>query len=322
LNFNRYCVAACFAVFAVVATISAKEPGASKTTSSLRTRLFRKRIHIMERIAASAVVAFTVAFSACLFKTAAAAPVQIMCLGDSITEGTAPPIREYRDQLYRKLAGANVDFTLVGSSDSNSSALLTGVGQAHHEGHGGYTIQNIYDNLDANVYVAARNNYGGRWLTRSGCDPNIILLHIGSNNIGQGEGAAEMARLLDGLMGKIFALEPNTALLVASLIPSRDADKESTITEFNALIPSLVEEYADGGRKCYFVDMHGELNVATDIAGDGTHPTRGGFDKIGDAWFSALRTNGLVVPEPSSLSMLFALRMTLLVLAWRRHDPH
>jgi hypothetical protein len=123
-------------------------------------------------------------------------------------------------------------------------------------------------------------------------------------------------------MGKIFALEPNTALLVASLIPSRDADKESTITEFNALIPSLVEEYADGGRKCYFVDMHGELNVATDIAGDGTHPTRGGFDKIGDAWFSALRTNGLVVPEPSSLSMLFALRMTLLVLAWRRHDPH
>lgn len=276
----------------------------------------------MIRTTASILLAISVAFSACISNTAAAAPVQIMCLGDSITEGTAPPIREYRDQLYRDLVGANIDFTFVGSSVSNSSPLLTTVGQDHHEGHGGYTIQNIYDNLDANVYVAARNNYGGYWLTRPGCDPNIILLHIGTNNIGQGEGAVEMAGLLDGLMGKIFTLESNTTLLVASLIPSRYAGTESAITEYNALIPSLVKKYADVGCKCYFVDMHGDLNVATDIASDGTHPTQSGFDKIGDAWFSSLRTNGLVVPEPPSLSMLFVLGTTLLVLAWRHRNPY
>jgi lysophospholipase L1-like esterase len=312
--FNGRFVGTCFAVLAMVATISAEEPDASFFGVSR----FKKGIHIMKRTTAFIVLAIAIALLACFFNTATAASVQIMCLGDSITEGTAPPIREYRDQLYGDLVGANVDFTFVGSTVSNSSPLLKGAGQAHHEGHGGYTIQNISDNLDANVYVAARNNYGGYWLTRPGSDPNIILLHIGTNNIGSGAGAIEAAGLLDGLMGKIFTLESNATLLVASLIPSRDAGTESITAEYNALIPSLVDKYADGGRKCYFVDMHSELDVTTDIAGDGTHPTQGGFDKIGDAWFSALRTNGLVVPEPSSLSMLFALGTTLLVLVCHR----
>lgn len=273
----------------------------------------------MERTTDSVVLAITVAFSACFFNTATAAPVQIMCLGDSITDGTNNS--RYRDRLYTRLNDAKVDFTFIGSTTHNASEMLTTAGQAHHDGHGGFTIQDINGNLDGLAHQNGDNPVGF-WLTgkvgiRPALYPNIILLHIGTNNIA--EGVPAMKEELDTLMERIFCLRSETTLVVAGLIPKPDAD--AIVTEYNNSVHSLVDIYSAAGNKCYFIDMHDKLTTA-DISDDGTHPRQSGYDKMGDAWFSALRTNGLVVPEPSSLSMLLVLGTTLLVLAWRHRNPY
>lgn len=252
--------------------------------------------------------------------TAHAASTQIMCLGDSITYGAGAE-GGYRNRLYSNLNNAGVSFTFVGSATDNPSPLLTSAGQSKHEGHSGYTIQQIEGNLDADTGTAGNN--GGYWLagtsTRAAISPDIILLHIGTNNLV--ETPETLSNRLNSLMGHIFKDCPNTALVVAGIVPFPDPQYESVAIAYNALIPSLVDGYAKKGRKCYFVDMHSALNPTTDFGvNDKVHPIQSGYDKMADVWFHALQTNGLIsTPEPSSLTMLYTLTgMAMLAVIWRR----
>ena len=56
--------------------------------------------------------------------------------------------------------------------------------------------------------------------------------------------------------------------------------------------------------------------VAADIY-DGLHPTRAGYDKLGDAWYQAIQS----VPEPTTASLFtLAIAMLASVAAGRRKD--
>lgn len=259
------------------------------------------------------------AISAGLVATANAASTQIMCLGDSITYGAGTE-GGYRSRLYENLNSAAVRFTFVGSAMDNPSPALTDASQISHEGHGGYTIQQIEDNLDANSGTPGNN--GGFWLTgtatRAAISPDIILLHIGTNNLV--ESPDTLSNRLNSLMGRIFEDRPNTALVVAGIVPFPDPKYDNVAVAYNALIPSLVDAYPQKGRKCYFVDMHSALIPGTDFSADQVHPNQSGYDKMGDVWFNALQTNRLIsTPEPSSLAMVFTLAgTTMLAMIWRR----
>src|SRR5438445_10398749 len=85
---------------------------------------------------------------------AAEADLTIMPLGDSTTWGGAPVPPYvlvpggYRTRLYSDLHDAGYSFTLVGTSTDNPSSLLSQAGQTHHEGHPGYALNQIANNLD------------------------------------------------------------------------------------------------------------------------------------------------------------------------------
>ena len=85
-----------------------------------------------------------------LWGTPAQADLTIMPLGASITSGSGGTDGGYRDRLYTDLHDAGFSFTFVGTSTENPSRLLSQVGQTHHEGHPGYRIDQIANNLDAN----------------------------------------------------------------------------------------------------------------------------------------------------------------------------
>ena len=116
-----------------------------------------------------------------------------MPLGDSLTWGdqtdpTLGPIPGgYRTQLYLDLHHAGYGFNFVGTISTNASATLSAAGQTLNEGHPGYRINQIQDNLDG--YNGLQDAYGGYWLSggggtgRSPIDPNYILLLIGTNDI-------------------------------------------------------------------------------------------------------------------------------------------
>ncbi|MEN6449365.1 MAG: SGNH/GDSL hydrolase family protein [Thermoguttaceae bacterium] len=253
---------------------------------------------------------------------AAASPLQIMPLGDSITAGHAASGNipgGYREELYQRLSDAHYSVQLVGSSVDDPSAALTNAGQTHHEGHGSIRLDQINTNLDGNV--ASYNDdtggwNGGYWLTGTtgyaGAHPEVILLLAGINDLAQGASATTAKTRLDTLIGHIYQIyqqqsRPAPAMIVANLTPLAGTPLSSWGTKenaFNALIPGVVTAHQNSGQPVYFLDMYSKLTAA-DLSSDGVHPNQSGYDKMGDAWFGALQSNGLLVaPEPSTLTLL------------------
>ena len=126
--------------------------------------------------------------------------------------------------------------------------------------------------------------------------PDLILLHIGTNDASQGRTAAQMQSLLQSLLATIKNNRPNAQVIVASLIPRTDnASREATQMSYNNSIPSIV---AAQGANFHFLDMHAVLN-AGDLA-DGLHPNQGGYDKMANAWAGAL--HAVAAAEPLSVA--------------------
>lgn len=254
--------------------------------------------------------------------TAYGAPTAIMPLGDSITHGGVIP-GGYRAQLYSRLTNARSNFTFVGSAFDNPTAAMTNDGQIHHEGHCGYRV----DQIDANLYgslpvqIPGDSGYnGGYWLSgttdRAAIVPDVFLMMIGINDIGQGANATTVRDRMDSLINHIVTGRPNAALIVASLTPTTNPALESVAQEYNAMLPDLVAKYAAGGTKAYFLDMHSKLTLS-DIS-DGVHPNQAGYEKMGNAWFDALQAHGLAVPEPSALGLLTLGTISLAAHTWWR----
>ena len=225
---------------------------------------------------------------------------QILPLGDSITDGFQIT-GGYRTQLYKRLTNSGAIFSFLGSQTGNASPVLAAGGQTHHEGHSGYRTDQIYNNLLGNDGTAGNN--GGHWLDggngtgRSAISPNIVLLHIGTNDRTQGESIPTMANKLAILLNMLATNQPTAKVFVASAIPRTDnATYEADQQVYNALIPGLV---AAMGTNFHFVDMHGVV-PPTQLA-DGVHPTQAGYDAMGDAWFDALQgQQGLVGEDDQS----------------------
>ena len=257
-----------------------------------------------------------------IFSTALAdTTLQIMPLGDSITGGY-PVAGGYRDPLYMHLHGIGCDFVFVGSNTSTTSSTLINANpiQVFHEGHGGYQINQINDNLFGDD--GSDGNNGGYWLggitgEREPLYPDIILLNIGTNDVYSAPSATVMRDRLDTLLSTIYTNRPNAAVLVTNMTPRTDF--QSISQAYSALIPDLVESYETEDRKCYFVDMYNAMTLA-DIH-DSVHPNADGYQKMANTWFAALQANGLVsVPEPSSLLMLLSLSTAVILIARRKHD--
>lgn len=82
---------------------------------------------------------------------ASAKPLTIMPLGDSITYGYATPNfipGGYRAPLLQDLTAMGYQVQFVGSDTTNSSPTLDLTGNSHQEGHSGFAIDNIANNLD------------------------------------------------------------------------------------------------------------------------------------------------------------------------------
>ena len=184
--------------------------------------------------------------------------IKIMPLGDSITFGS--PDRSYGgyEHLLGKLLiddGYRTDF--VGSQRSGN------------EGHPGWTIPQLKNGIDSNGWLKTYQ-------------PEIILLHIGTNDLRQG-GAASAPDNLSALLDDILERLPQTHVIVAQIIPFRHGPGP-VLRSYNAAIADIV---ASKGPRVSMVNMQSILSPS-DYA-DGIHPNAGGYDKMAHAWEPAIR---------------------------------
>jgi lysophospholipase L1-like esterase len=203
----------------------------------------------------------------------AAAPVRIMPLGDSITDGAGVP-GGYRISLRQKLVAAGRSIDFVGSMVNGPGSL----GDREHEGHSGWTIGQI----DSNIV---------NWLRTY--TPRTILLHIGTNDM-YGSDPAGAPRRLSTLIDRITTQSPNADLFVATIIPIRFADQ--TVRTYNASLTTIVRNKAAQGKRVHLVDMYPAVAMA-DLP-DGIHPNSTGYSKMATTWYNALRA------VPGSIGMV------------------
>ncbi len=226
----------------------------------------------------------------------------ILPLGDSITYGydaSGSSKGGYRTPLYNDLTTTGRLYTFVGSSSENPATPTLPFNQSAHEGHPGYRIDQIANNLNGSDGTGGNN--GGNWFNQDG-EPNLILLHIGTNDIAQNYQVATAPNRLDALIGQLVADWPKAHILVASIIPINIGSLNAEVQTYNAQIPGIVSRYAAKHKRVYFVDQyHNFINSDGSINGsllpDGVHPNGVGYALMAHTWFQGITG---IYPTPVS----------------------
>ena len=194
--------------------------------------------------------------------TTAARPLRIMALGDSITAGTGSVSRSgYRADLHARLVAAGLDVDFVGSQRSGIGPDLD------HEGHGGSTINRVDQVLDS---------------TLSAYRPDVILLHIGTNNITRGENARKVAGRMSRLIDRIRMARPTAHIFVSQIVGSNVPVERLVDRLFNDRLPAIV---AAKGPMVRLVDQSAVYGA--DLH-DLHHPNDRGYAKMSFNFYNAL----------------------------------
>ncbi len=200
-------------------------------------------------------------------------PTRILPLGDSITQGDKNH-NSYRRPLgiqLRKAGYNNVDF--VGSTRENfqGPSPLSDFDQ-DHEGHWGWQVDQILERIDSWGRISK---------------PDIVLLHLGTNDINQGQSQESTIEELRELIQRLRRINPRVKTLIAQLIPCGD---EAKIRQFNRRIVDLARNTNTQESPVIAVDQFSDFNATAGFdTYDGCHPNESGEKKMANRWFAALK---------------------------------
>jgi|GEM_PF-245363 len=214
--------------------------------------------------------------------------VRILPLGDSITRGNNDvnyPNGDipggYRKDLGNKLKTAGVPFDFVGTQTDNVASGM----DPDHSGMNGFRTDQTLANLSTSLALA----------------PEVVLMHLGTNDILQSIPVTTAAANLDTLIGQIVSTAPNRKLYVSTIIPfaqgwaSRTAAQlNAEASNYNTRLRNIVRQHADRGEKVFLVDMNASVVLSDPdpsknffLNGDGIHPGQAGYNQMAAIWFQA-----------------------------------
>jgi lysophospholipase L1-like esterase len=198
-------------------------------------------------------------------------PIRYMPLGDSITLGYPGKAGGYRTLLWQQLVqrdGDLIDF--VGSQADGPPEL----GDRDHEGHRGWCIDGPCGGHPERDFAPRIQGLIRQYR------PDIVSVHLGTNDLNQGAGGVETARRLDHLVGSIYAVDPDVHLILVQIVPTHDRPEQHTI--YAGTFPGIADRYRAQGRSLTVVDMSRLLSMPTNFV-DGVHPTQFGYDLMARA---------------------------------------
>ena len=193
---------------------------------------------------------------------------KILPLGDSITFGIQFE-GAYRVELFSKAVAASKKVTFVGSQMNGPTTVAGMSFPRSHEGHSGFTIDQMLPFVTSDMMYA----------------PNIILLHIGTNDTYMTNPGGAPARL-QSLVDMILATYPSTLLVVAKIVPY--PSQMTNVNALNSTIPDLVSSRAAMGKHILMADLNTGFNVPTMLSSDTIHPNQTGYNFMGDTWYSVI----------------------------------
>lgn len=201
--------------------------------------------------------------------------IQIMPLGNSITKGVAGATDNagYRNDLAELLDLDGVAYNFVGTNDNGTGF------DNDHEGHGGIRADQIL--VDLNSYLTTN-------------PPDIVLVHIGTNDISTGNTPASTADETGQIIDTIEQFDAETVIIVASLVPRKDQNNDET-TDLNNRVEDLVAARQLNGEPVYYAPINEAFianpNWQADYfpAADQVHPNDTGYGVMAGVWFDLIK---------------------------------
>jgi hypothetical protein len=213
-----------------------------------------------------AIVVVSVLF---LSLTTFAAPerLKILPLGDSITHGRLDR-QSYRYPLWKLLASHGPSFEFVGSQTSNhdgSPPFPSFDGKSfinRHEGHYGWRADQILEALPA-------------WL--SSYTPDIVILQIGSNDLGAGDSVTQIGSEISMIIARIRQANSSVSILLTNGTPTTGSRRTGHTAMRNEYMRIAARESSQTS-KIHLVDTFGGFDYS--FLADGIHPNESGEDYI------------------------------------------
>ncbi len=217
----------------------------------------------------------------------AGAQTRILPLGDSITNG-GQDHASYRYPLYFDLLAAGFSVDFVGSQ---TEIYLGGIPNPvdypdydttfdrNHEGYWGQRT----DEIEANVQGFAQ-----------AAQPDIVLIHLGTNDIGQNGAAGVTAadQNLRDIIGLIRLEVPNVTVLLAQVIPigamSGYGANAGQVGPLNAAVSAVAAALDTPQSPVMVVDQNSGFDLNSMMQPDDLHPNLTGEEQMADTWLAAL----------------------------------
>ncbi len=258
--------------------------------------------------------------------TAEEAPVKIMAMGDSITDGYINGDNGYRKYFCYDLQQNGItNFDMVGAKNNwTNEATYNWNGTSitydpAHSGYSGYAIQKIggRQGLQETIFDVTYTNGDRSGNMLDAYEPDVIMLQIGTNDIldAQLNGAEER---LEELVDKIlpYVSEEGQCLYLAS-IPDIDvsvrydwlgayewaveggvsyakdpvtftANVQKALDSYNTIVKNLVVKKQAEGAHIQFSDINSVIDITAGDLEDGVHPSEQGYAKMGQHWATLL----------------------------------
>lgn len=214
-----------------------------------------------------------------VFATSALAQIKIMPLGDSITMGVTGSTDDagFRNDLASLLDAEGVSYDFVGTQENGAGF------DNDHEGHNGFFASELLAEL--NSYLDANL-------------PDIVLLHIGTNDISSSHGLEATRDDIADIIDTIHSRNSNVKIILSSIIPRKNQPaKDDSTDQLNKLIEELYYNKRDIDGIRMFYAGHNEIfksnpNWETDYYPDGSepevHPNDTGYNIMARVYFVAL----------------------------------
>lgn len=224
-----------------------------------------------------AVASVTVAVGAG-FEVYGQATRKIMPLGDSITrgDGGSTPFQGYRNTLFFRLSDSGYNPDFVGT-------LKDGVGfDNDHQGVAGAQASQLANNI--NAYLQSTN-------------PDMVLLHAGTNDINSNVPVATIIKDLERLIDNIYNFNNGITILHSTIVPRADnATRNERTIELNGEIKQLISRKSGTGYDIRLVDNYAAFvsnaNWKTEYMNpDGFHPNDTGYELMSESWFNAVQNS-------------------------------
>jgi lysophospholipase L1-like esterase len=220
---------------------------------------------------------------------AAAEPIRIMAIGDSITQGGKKGVEEYtyRWPLFCMLKDAGVNFDFIGSRNKGLQADATwpdykgAAFDPDHEGYYGAKTAHVRDQLKINIPKLPPADFA--------------LIHLGTNDQSPETYAESIGKPLEDMIGLLREKNPKVVVLVGHLCFNGGAAVkirpivEDMVKRLNtAQSPVITVAHYEGWKE-------NPKDAAADTF-DWAHPNPQGQRKMAEKWLAAMKPH--MKPKP------------------------